>query len=106
MLSHLRSFISRHFFISKEIKTKRLEEEKAKNEQIYGWQLGGPTFTREPDLVSQILKEFSVGVPITVKDNIVDIKLTIPVCAPVGQRIALSRRAEGKWHLIGYGIIE
>ena len=47
--------------LPKEIETKRLEEEKAKNEQIYGWQLGGPTFTREPDLVSQILKEFSVG---------------------------------------------
>ena len=48
--------------LAKEIETKRLEEEKAKNEQIYGWQLVGPTFTREPDLVSQILKEFSVGV--------------------------------------------
>ena len=48
--------------LAKEIETKRLEEEKAKNEQIYRWQLGGPTFTREPDLVSQILKEFSVGV--------------------------------------------
>ena len=48
--------------LTKEIETKRLEEEKAKNEQIYRWQLGGPTFTREPDLVSQILKEFSVGV--------------------------------------------
>ena len=35
--------------LAKEIETKRLEEEKAKNEQIYGWQLGGPTFTREPD---------------------------------------------------------
>ena len=48
--------------LAKEIETKKLEEEKAKNEQIYGWQLGGSTFTREPDLVSQILKEFSVGV--------------------------------------------
>ena len=47
----------------------------------------------------------TVGVPVTVKDNIVDIKLSIPVCAPVGQRIALSRQVDGKWHLIGYGII-
>ena len=29
--------------LAKEIETKRLEEEKAKNEQIYGWQLGGPS---------------------------------------------------------------
>ena len=48
--------------LAKEIETKKLEEEKAKNEQIYGWQLYGATFTREPDLVGQILKEFSVGV--------------------------------------------
>jgi len=32
-------------------------------------------------------------------------KLSIPVCAPIGQRIALSRQVEGKWHLIGHGII-
>ena len=51
-----------HRKLAKEIETKRPEEEKANNEQIYGWQLGEAIFTREPDLVSQILKEFSVGV--------------------------------------------
>ncbi len=61
--------------------------------------------TKEPLMIT-VGTRTTVGVPITVKDNIVDIKLTIPVCAPVGQRIALSRRADGKWHLIGYGIIE
>ena len=48
--------------LAKEVEIKRLEEEKAKNEESYGWQLSRSTFTREPDLVSQILKEFSVGV--------------------------------------------
>ena len=43
---------------------------------------------------------------VTVKEDIVDINLTIPVCAPIGQRIALSRRVDGIWHLIGYGIIQ
>ena len=61
--------------------------------------------TKEPLMIT-VGTRTTVGVPVTVKDNIVDIKLTIPVCAPVGQRIALSRRADGKWHLIGYGIIE
>ena len=61
--------------------------------------------TREP-LVLTVGTRTTVGVPITVKDNIVNINLTIPVCAPVGQRIALSRRVDGKWHLIGYGIIK
>ena len=60
--------------------------------------------TKEP-LVITVGTRTTVGVPITVKDNIVDIKLSIPVCAPVGQRIALSRQVDGKWHLIGYGII-
>ena len=48
--------------LAKEVENKRLEEEKASNGENYVWQLGGSTFTREPDLVSQILKEFSVGV--------------------------------------------
>ena len=61
--------------------------------------------TREP-LVLTVGTRTTVGVPITVRDNVVDINLTIPVCAPVGQRIALSRRVDGKWHLIGYGIIK
>tara|TARA_B100001996_G_scaffold376616_1_gene358100 strand:+ start:1007 stop:2191 length:1185 start_codon:yes stop_codon:yes gene_type:complete len=61
--------------------------------------------TKEPLMIT-VGTRTTVGVPITVRDNIVDIKLTIPVCAPVGQRIALSRRVDGKWHLIGYGIIE
>ena len=60
--------------------------------------------TKEP-LVITVGTRTSVGVPITVKDNIVEMKLSIPVCAPVGQRIALSRQVDGKWHLIGYGII-
>ena len=60
--------------------------------------------TKEP-LVITVGTSTTVGVPVTVKDNIVDIKLSIPVCAPVGRRIALSRQVDGKWHLIGYGII-
>ena len=56
-------------------------------------------------LVITVGTSTTVGIPVTVKDNIVDIKLSIPVCAPVGQRIALSRQVDGKWHLIGYGFI-
>jgi len=61
--------------------------------------------TKEPLMIT-VGTRTTVGIPITVKDNIVDINLTIPVCAPIGQRIALSRRVDGKWHLIGYGIIK
>ena len=48
--------------LAKELEIKRLEEENAKNEESYGWQLSRSNLTRESDLVSQILKEFSVGV--------------------------------------------
>lgn len=61
--------------------------------------------TKEPLMIT-VGTRTTVGIPITVRENIVDINLTIPVCAPVGQRIALSRRVDGKWHLIGYGIIK
>ncbi|MED6305714.1 MAG: translation initiation factor IF-2 subunit gamma [Candidatus Thermoplasmatota archaeon] len=60
--------------------------------------------TKEP-LVITAGTRTTVGIPVTVKGNTVDMKLSIPVCAPVGQRIALSRQVDGKWHLIGYGII-
>ena len=65
----------------------------------------GELKTKEPLMIT-VGTRTTVGIPITVKDNIADINLTIPVCAPIGQRIALSRRVDGKWHLIGYGIIK
>ena len=65
----------------------------------------GELKTREP-LVLTVGTSTSVGVPITLKENIVDLKLKMPVCAHAGQRIALSRQVDGKWHLIGYGIIK
>ena len=61
--------------------------------------------TKEPLMIT-VGTRTTVGVPIAVRGNVVDINLTIPACAPVGQRIALSRRVDGKWHLIGYGIIK
>ncbi|MEM2454410.1 MAG: translation initiation factor IF-2 subunit gamma [Candidatus Bathyarchaeia archaeon] len=39
-----------------------------------------------------------------VKGNIVEIKLTRPVCAEENSRAAISRRIMGRWRLIGYGI--
>ena len=65
----------------------------------------GELKTKEPLMIT-VGTRTTVGIPITVRENIVDINLTIPVCAPIGQRIALSRRVDGKWHLIGYGIIK
>jgi translation initiation factor 2 subunit 3 len=48
----------------------------------------------------------TVGIVSNVKDKIISVKLKLPVCAKEGQRIAISRRIDGRWHLIGYGVIE
>lgn len=39
-------------------------------------------------------------------DKAVTVKLKLVVCAHEGQRIAISRRIDGRWHLIGYGEIQ
>ena len=61
--------------------------------------------TREP-LILTVGTSTTVGLPTQVKGSRVDATLKLPVCAPDGQRIAISRRIEGRWHLIGYGILQ
>jgi len=39
-------------------------------------------------------------------EKVVTVKLKLPVCAHEGQRIAISRRIDGRWHLIGHGEIK
>ena len=48
----------------------------------------------------------TVGIPTKIAKDTVSVNLKLSVCAPLGQRIAISRRVEGRWHLIGYGILE
>jgi len=40
-----------------------------------------------------------------VKDDLAKILLTTPVCTEKGEKIALSRRVEKHWRLIGWGEI-
>jgi len=40
------------------------------------------------------------------KENIIEICLTNPICCNLGDKIALSRRIEKHWRLIGWGIIK
>ena len=61
--------------------------------------------TREPLLLT-VGTSTTLGLPTQVKDSRVDATLKLPVCAPDGQRIAISRRIEGRWHLIGHGILQ
>jgi translation initiation factor 2 subunit 3 len=48
----------------------------------------------------------TVGTVASARANVVDLKLKLPVTAKPGQRVAISRRVENRWRLIGHGIIK
>ncbi|MCW3995620.1 MAG: translation initiation factor IF-2 subunit gamma [Candidatus Bathyarchaeota archaeon] len=48
----------------------------------------------------------NVGKVVSIKQNTVKVKLTRPVCALPGSRVAISRKITARWRLIGYGIIK
>jgi translation initiation factor 2 subunit 3 len=47
----------------------------------------------------------AIGKVVATKKGTVAIKLTRPVCAQTGSRIAISRKMTGRWRFIGYGMI-
>jgi len=48
----------------------------------------------------------TAGKVTSTKNTRVTIRLTRPVCAQSGSRVAISRKIAGRWRLIGYGMIE
>jgi translation initiation factor 2 subunit 3 len=64
-----------------------------------------PIKTNEP-LMLTIGTATTVGIVSEFQGEKIAVKLKLPVCAVEGQRIAISRRIDGRWHLIGYGEIE
>ncbi|MEM2848891.1 MAG: translation initiation factor IF-2 subunit gamma [Candidatus Bathyarchaeia archaeon] len=59
---------------------------------------------KEP-LLLNILTAITLGVVKDVKEGHVTVNLKKPVCASKGQRVAISRRINDRWRLIGYGVI-
>ena len=64
-----------------------------------------PIKTNEP-LMLTIGTATTVGIVSEFHGEKIGVKLKLHVCAKEGQRIAISRRIDGRWHLIGYGEIE
>lgn len=64
-----------------------------------------PLKTNEP-LMLTVGTATTVGVVSELRKDMIRVKLKLAVCGQEGQRIAVSRRIEGKWHLIGYGEIK
>jgi len=72
--------------------------------------LAEPTYvtsiSRGETLLLNVGTSLTVGIVDSVRSDELHVKLRRPVCAPIGQRIAISRRIADRWRLIGYGIIE
>ncbi len=47
----------------------------------------------------------NVGKVISIKQNMIKVKLTRPICALPGSRVAISRKITARWRLIGYGLV-
>ena len=41
-----------------------------------------------------------------IKKNILEFSLATPVCTSIGEKVAISRRIEDKWRLIGWGTVK
>jgi translation initiation factor 2 subunit 3 len=48
----------------------------------------------------------NVGKVIGIKQNTIKVKLTRPICALPGARVAISRKITARWRLIGFGLIK
>jgi translation initiation factor 2 subunit 3 len=48
----------------------------------------------------------NVGKVFAIKQNVIKVKLTRPVCALPDSRVAISRKITARWRLIGYGLIK
>ncbi len=48
----------------------------------------------------------NVGKVVGIKQNTIKVKLTRPICALPGARVAISRKITARWRLIGYGLIK
>ena len=57
-------------------------------------------------LLLHIGSAVNVGKVINIKQNTIKVKLTRPICALPGSRVAISRKITARWRLIGYGLIK
>lgn len=48
----------------------------------------------------------SIGNVTSIKKGTVQLNLKIPVCANRNERVVISRQIQGRWRLVGYGVIE
>ena len=62
--------------------------------------------SKDETLLLHVGASISVGKVVSVKNDMTTLRLTRPVCALAGSRVAISRKIAGRWRLIGYGMIK
>ena len=62
-------------------------------------------FLPDEVLLLHIGSAVNVGKVVTIKQNVIKVKLTRPICALPASRVAISRKITARWRLIGYGLI-
>ncbi|MDR2700403.1 MAG: translation initiation factor IF-2 subunit gamma [Nitrososphaerota archaeon] len=60
----------------------------------------------DEQLLLHIGAAVNVGKVVSIKQNTIKVKLTRPICALPGARVAISRKITSRWRLIGYGLIK
>ncbi|MEM3565432.1 MAG: translation initiation factor IF-2 subunit gamma [Candidatus Bathyarchaeia archaeon] len=62
------------------------------------------SISKDETLLLHVGAAITVGKVVAVKGETTTLKLTRPVCALAGSRVAISRKIAGRWRLIGYGM--
>ncbi|HMK94361.1 MAG TPA: translation initiation factor IF-2 subunit gamma [Candidatus Limnocylindrales bacterium] len=62
-------------------------------------------FNLDEALLLHVGAAVNVGKIVSIKQNVIKVKLTRPICALPGSRVAISRKITARWRLIGYGLI-
>jgi translation initiation factor 2 subunit 3 len=62
-------------------------------------------FNPDESLLLHIGAALNVGKITAIKQNVIKVKLTRPICALPGSRVAISRKITARWRLIGHGLI-
>ncbi|MEM3090268.1 MAG: translation initiation factor IF-2 subunit gamma [Candidatus Bathyarchaeia archaeon] len=64
------------------------------------------SISKDETLLLHVGAAITVGKVAAAKGEMTTLKLTRPVCALTGSRVAISRKIAGRWRLIGYGMIK
>jgi len=60
---------------------------------------------KDETLLLHVGAAITVGKVVSIRNGVATLKLTRPICALTGSRVAISRKIAGRWRLIGYGMI-